>query len=125
MSHFQKYILNSTTSVLNQVLDQTEKFLFSYFLHRTDIKLKYLLRDIVKRNIFNKILFFSSICKILRYKFNSRKITRLSEVNWMPLIKAVLRSLLQHAHQVIAPIIKLQLIIKLIVPESQKNMFYV
>ena len=88
MNHLQKNLLDSTFHVLIQTLDRTEKFLFSYFHHRSDIKLKYLLKNNVEGNIFNKILFSSSICKLLRYKLNGHKITGSSGVDWTPLIKA-------------------------------------
>lgn len=88
MNHLQKNLLDSTIPVLIQTLDRTEKFLFSYFHHRSDIKLKYLLKNNVERNFFNKILFSSSICKLLRYKLNGHKITGSSGVDWTPLIKA-------------------------------------
>ena len=83
MSHFQKYLLDSTATALNQALDQTKEFQFSYFRHRADIKFKYLLRSVV-----SNALYLSSICNSLRYKFNDCKITRSFETNWVPLIKA-------------------------------------
>lgn len=88
MKHLQKKLLDSTISALTQALDRTEKFLFSYFHHRSDFKFKYLLKNNVKRNIFNKITFSRSICKLPRHKINDHKITGLSGENWTPLIKA-------------------------------------
>ncbi len=88
MNHLQKNLLDSTVPVLIQTLDRTEKFLFSCFHHRSGTKLKYFLKNNVARNIFNKALFTSSICKLLGYKFNVHKITGASGVNWTPLIKA-------------------------------------
>jgi len=88
VNHLQKNLLDSTVPVLIQTLERTKKFLFSYLHHRSDIKLKYLLKNNVERNFFNKILFFSSVCKLLKYKFNGHKITGSSGVKWTPLIKA-------------------------------------
>ena len=68
MSQIQKYLLNSTISIVNQVLDQTKEFKFSSFRHRADMKLKYLLRDIVGNTLYLK-----GICNSLRYKFNRSK----------------------------------------------------
>ena len=82
MNHLQKYLLDSTAPIVNQALDQTKEFRFSRFRHRADIKLKYLLKNIVRNSLYLK-----SICNSLRVRFNCCKITRLSETNWMPLIK--------------------------------------
>ena len=82
MSQIQKYILNSTIPIVSQVLDQTKEFKFSSFRHRADMKLKYLLRDIVGNTLYLK-----GICNSLRYKFNRSKITRLPKAGWAPLIK--------------------------------------
>ena len=82
MSHFQKYLLDSTAPVLNQALDQTKEFQFSCFRHRVDIKFKYLLRRITSNSLYLK-----NICNSLRYKFNDCKITSSSETHGMPLIK--------------------------------------
>lgn len=87
MNHLQKNLLASTAPILIQTLDRTEEFLFSCFHHRSEIKLKYLLQNNVARNIINKILFSSSICKLLRYKFNAHKISGSPRVNCAPLIK--------------------------------------
>jgi hypothetical protein len=88
VNRLQKNLLDTAIPVLIQTLVQTEKFLVSCLRHRSNIKLKYLLKSNVKRNIFNKTFFPSSICKLLRFKFNGHKITRSSGVNWTPLIKA-------------------------------------
>ena len=88
MHHLQKNLLGSTVPVLIQTLNWAEKFLFSCFQHRLDIKLKYLFKNNVKRNIFNKIIFFRSICKLLRFKYNDYKIIEACRVNFTPLIKA-------------------------------------
>lgn len=88
MNQLQKNLLDFTVPVLIQTLERTEKFLFPCFHHRSDIKLKCLLKNNVERNFFNKVLFSSSIYKLLRYKFNGCKLTESSEANWMPLIKA-------------------------------------
>jgi len=82
VSHPQKYLLDSTAPIVNQALDQTKEFKFSHFRHRADIKLKHLIRNIVSNTLYLK-----DICNSLIYKFNRCKITRLSEANWMPLIK--------------------------------------
>ena len=83
MRHIQKNLLNSTAPIVSQSLDQTKEFKFSSFRHRADMKLKYLLR-----NIASSALYLKGICNTLRVRFNRCKITRLSEANWMPLIKA-------------------------------------
>jgi Uncharacterized protein conserved in bacteria (DUF2325) len=88
VNHLQKKLLGSTVSVLIQTLERTEKFLFSCLLHRLDIKLKYLLKNNIERKYLNKILFFSSVYKLLKYKFNSHKITGSYGLKWTPLIKA-------------------------------------
>jgi len=88
VSPLQKNLLDSTASILLQVLDRTANIKFSYFHHRSDNKLKYLLKNNVKRNLFDIILIFNSINKLLRYKFNGHKITGSSGLNWTPLIKA-------------------------------------
>ena len=82
MNHLQKYLLDSTAPIVNQALDQAKEFKFSHFRHRADMKLKYLLRNIV-----SNALYLKGICNSLRVRFNRCKITRLSETNWMPLIK--------------------------------------
>lgn len=87
MNHIQKRLLDSTISALIQALDRTEKLLFSCFHHRSDFKSEYLLKNNIKRNIFNKITFSNNICKLLRCKINGHKITGSSGVNWTPLIK--------------------------------------
>jgi len=88
VNYLQKKLLNSIVPILIQALDRTEKFLFSCFHHRSDIKFKYLLKNNVERSFFNIILFSSSICKLLSYKLNGHKITGSSGVDWTPLIKA-------------------------------------
>lgn len=82
MNHLQKYLLDSTAPIVNQALDQAKEFKFSHFRHRADMKLKYLLRNIV-----SNALYLKSICNSLRVRFNRCKITRLSETSWIPLIK--------------------------------------
>lgn len=82
MNHLQKYLLDSTAPIVNQALDQAKEFKFSHFRHRADMKLKYLLRNIV-----SNALYLKSICNSLRVRFNRCKITRLSETSWVPLIK--------------------------------------
>jgi hypothetical protein len=82
VNHLQKYLLDSTAPIVNQALDQAKEFKFSHFRHRADMKLKYLLRNIV-----SNALYFKSICNSLRVRFNRCKITRLSETSWVPLIK--------------------------------------
>ena len=82
MNHLQKYLLDSTAPIVNQALDQAKEFKFSHFRHRADMKLKYLLRNIV-----SNALYLKGICNSLRVRFNRCKITRLSETSWIPLIK--------------------------------------
>lgn len=82
MNHLQKYLLDSTAPIVNQAQDQAKEFKFSHFRYRADMTLKYLLRNIV-----SNALYLKGICNSLRVRFNRCKITRLSETNWMPLIK--------------------------------------
>jgi hypothetical protein len=82
VNNLQKYLLDSTAPIVNQALDQAKEFKFSHFRHRADMRFKYLLRNIVSNALYLKGIYNS-----LRVRFNRCKITRLSETNWMPLIK--------------------------------------
>ena len=78
MNHLQKNLFYSIVPILIQTLNRIEKFLVSYFHHRSDIRLKYLFKKNIKLNI----------CKLLKLKFNNHKTTVSSGTNWAPLIKA-------------------------------------